>query len=45
MTGVAVSLCWTDKQFEIVADKNEQESEISVHFCDMGRLFCPNNVF
>jgi len=40
MAGVAVSLNWTGEQFEIVADKNEQYSEISAHFCDRGRLFC-----
>jgi hypothetical protein len=45
MAGVAVSLSWTDKPFEIVADKNEQDSEISVHFCDTRRFFCPVNVF
>jgi hypothetical protein len=45
MAGLAVSLSWTDEQFEIVADKNEQYSEISVHFCDTGRLLCPINVF
>jgi hypothetical protein len=42
---VAVSLSWADKQFEIFADENEQEAEISVHFCDTGRVFCPVNFF
>lgn len=45
MAGVAASLSWTDEQFEIFANKNEQFSEIWVHFCDTGRLFCPINVF
>jgi hypothetical protein len=40
MAGRAVSLCWTDKQLGIVADKNEQDLEFSVHFCDTGRFFC-----
>jgi hypothetical protein len=45
MARLAASLCWADKQFEIFADENEQESEISVHFCDTGRRFCPVNFF
>jgi len=28
MAGVAASLSWTDEQFEIFANKNEQFSEI-----------------